>query len=186
MRTVIYTSRFVTTLIIAVFAMTVKAQVKPKVPAVTYHDNIKQPAKITNKVEIKNNIKFNSKILSITKAYLLFDDGSSVPANNKVALNQRVNMILMIKAGWSEREGRVFPGGREIIKLSDGNTVLDSGDVFKPYDESGVSTDDAAYITLKAMITKIDDKKKYVVVNFRVWDKKGIGEVTGSYRLYVE
>ena len=161
------------------------AQVKTKPPVITFKDKAKAPVKIEGREEIKNGIKLNSKILRVRKAYLLFDDGSSVPPDNKVALNQRVNMILMIDNGWSEREGRVFPGGREIIKLSDGKTVLDSEDVFKPYDESGVAPDDAGYITLKAVITKLDDKKKYIVVNFRVWDKKGVGEITGSYRLYI-
>ncbi|MEP6674457.1 MAG: hypothetical protein ABJA78_04860 [Ferruginibacter sp.] len=185
MRTEFYFPRCFLMAVVLLNAVCTTAQLKPKVPAITYKDN-KQPVKLTVATEIKNNIKLNSKTLSVSKAYLLFDDGSSVPATNKIALNQRVNMILVIKSGWSEREGRVFPGGREIIKLSDGKVVLDSDDVFKTYESSGVSSDNAAYITLKAVITKMDDKKKYVIVNFRVWDKKGVGEVTGSYKLYIE
>ena len=152
--------------------------------------NAQQPAKPTPAIpvpviKIKNGIQFTSKVFKVTEAYLLFDDASSVPANNSVALNQRVNLVLRIKSGWAEREGKVFPGGTEQMKTADGKVFLKSVDVFKDYDEIGVTTVDAEYITLKAIINRLDTKNSSVTVSFRVWDKKGVGEITGSYRLFI-
>ncbi|MEJ0103250.1 MAG: hypothetical protein WDO19_12130 [Bacteroidota bacterium] len=41
-------------------------------------------------------------------------------------------------------------------------------------------------ITLSAVINGIDKLYDYFLVSFRVWDKKGTGEVTGSYKLYLK
>jgi hypothetical protein len=101
-------------------------------------------------------------------------------------VNQRVNMRLIIESGWSETDGKVFPGGSEVIKLNTGGVILQSDDLFKAYDETGVSPADARYITLKAIITSMTDKKKYVIVTFRVWDKKSTAEITGSYKLFIK
>jgi hypothetical protein len=134
----------------------------------------------------KNGIKLKAKGLKVSEASLYFDDESSVPQNNKIEVNQRVNMRLIIESGWSEVDGKVFPGGSEIIKLNTGAVVLQSDDLFKAYDETGVSPEDARYITLKAIITSMTDKKKYVIVSFRVWDKKSTAEITGSYKLFIK
>jgi hypothetical protein len=144
--------------------------VKPAVPVSTF----------------KNGIKLKAKGLKVSEASLYFDDESSVPQNNKIEVNQRVNMRLIIESGWSEVNGKVFPGGSEIIKLNTGAVVLESDDLFKAYDETGVSPEDARYITLKAIITSMNDKKKYVIVSFRVWDKKSTAEITGSYKLFIK
>jgi hypothetical protein len=134
----------------------------------------------------KNGIKLKIKGFKVSEASLFFDDGGSVPQNNKIEVNQRVNMRLVIESGWSEIDGKVFPGGSEVIKLNTGAVVLQSEDLFKAYDETGVSPEDAKYITLKAIITSMNDKKKYVIVTFRVWDKKSTAEITGSYKLFIK
>jgi hypothetical protein len=134
----------------------------------------------------KNGIKLKAKGLKVTEAALYFDNETSVPQDNKIELNQRVNMQLIIESGWSEIDGRVYPGGSEVIKLNTGTEILKSDDLFSAYDETGVSPADAKYITLKAIITKMDDKKKYIIVTFRVWDKKSTAEITGSYKLFIK
>jgi hypothetical protein len=135
---------------------------------------------------LKNGIKLRIKGFKVSEASLYFDDGGSVPQNNKIEVNQRVNMRLVIESGWSETDGKVFPGGSEVIKLNTGAVVLESEDLFKAYDETGVSPEDARYITLKAIITSMNDKRKYVIVTFRVWDKKSTAEITGSYKLFIK
>ncbi len=134
----------------------------------------------------KNGIKLKIKGFKVSEASLYFDDESAVPQNNKIEVNQRVNMRLIIESGWSEIDGKVFPGGSEVIKLNTGAVILESEDLFKAYDETGVSPADAKYITLKAIITAMNDKRKYVIVTFRVWDKKSTAEITGSYRLFIK
>jgi hypothetical protein len=136
---------------------------------------------------VENGVKLNVKGFVVKEAYLLFDDASKVPAGNKVDLNQRVTLRIVLNKGFKEIAGKVFPGGTEKIVLSNGETILDSDDLFTAYDSTGVSPDDAKYISLKAVITEIKDKKNYVLVSFRVWDKKtAANEITGSYKLYIK
>ncbi len=142
-------------------------------------------AEIDN-LAIKNGIKFKATGLTVSEAYLFFDDESLVPENNKVTLNQNVNLLLIIEEGWNMPGGRVYPGSKQVLKLNTGVEILNSEELFAAFDETGVSPEDARYITLNAVITELKDKKNYVIVNFRVWDKKGSGEITGSYKLYVK
>ena len=141
---------------------------------------------ITETNLIKNDIRFTSKGFKVSEAYLTFDDESMVPDDNKVALNQNVNMVLIIDKGWTESEGRVYPGSRQVIKLNNGVEILKSEDLFAAFDETGVSPDDARYITLNATVTEIKNKANYVIVNFNVWDKKGSSTISGSYKLYIK
>ncbi|MBC7887334.1 MAG: hypothetical protein H7Z13_05550 [Ferruginibacter sp.] len=134
---------------------------------------------------IKNGIKLKSSGFKISDAYLVFDDETIVPEDNKVELNQHVNMLLIIDEGWTVTGGRVFPGSKQLIRLSNGAEILNSEELFAAFDETGVPPEDARYITLNAVITELKDKKNHVIVNFRVWDKKGNAEITGSYKLFI-
>ena len=112
-----------------------------------------------------NGIKMKIKGFRVKAAALYFDDQTKVPEDNMVDLDQRINLLITIESGWKTVDEKVFPGGSEIIKLNTGYEVLRSDDLFKAYDETGVSPEDAAYITLKAIITKLDDKKKFIIVS---------------------
>jgi len=140
----------------------------------------------TAATSIRNNIQLKSSGLKILEAYLLFDDGKAVPAGNKVELNQRVNMALVIDGGWKVIDGLVYPGASEKITLSNGNVILKEDDLFTSYDSTGVSAEDARHIVLKAVITQIDNKKNYIIVSFKVWDKKGTASVSGSYKFFIK
>ncbi|MEP7107605.1 MAG: hypothetical protein ABI760_06470 [Ferruginibacter sp.] len=147
---------------------------------------VKRPALTTvENNNIKNGIKLKSNGFKVSEAYLVFDDESNVPEGNKVELNQNVNMLLIIDGGWTETGGRVFPGSRQEIKLSGGAKILNTDEMFAAFDVTGVSPEDARYITLNAIITDLKIRKNYVIVNFRVWDKKGKSEINGSYKLYI-
>ena len=135
---------------------------------------------------IKNGIKITSKGFTVSEAYLVLDDESLVPANNKVDINQNVNMVLIIDKGWTESAGRVYPGSKQVLKLSNGVEILNSEDLFAAFDDTGVSTEDARYITLNAVITEMKNKANHVIVNFNLWDKKGTATLSGSYKLYVK
>ncbi|MCW3089689.1 MAG: hypothetical protein JWP81_758 [Ferruginibacter sp.] len=142
-------------------------------------------ASATNNL-IKNGIQLKINGFKVSDAYLMFDDENLVPEDNKVDLNQNVNMILIIEEGWNETGGGVFPGSKQVIKLSNGKEISNSEDLFAAFDETGVSTEEARYITLNAQVTDPKTRKNTVVVNFRVWDKKGAAEITGSYKLYIK
>lgn len=142
-------------------------------------------AKVENNA-IKNGIQLKTKGFLVTDAYLVLDDESILPEGNKVELNQNVNMLLIIDGGWTEKEGRVFPGSKQIVKLSNGVEVSNSGELFEAFDQTGVASADARYITLNAGVPDLKDKKNYAIVNFKVWDKLGSAEISGSYKLYIK
>ncbi|MEO6550176.1 MAG: hypothetical protein ABIN94_19390 [Ferruginibacter sp.] len=131
----------------------------------------------------KNGIRLKATGFKISEAYLVFDDENLVAEGNKVNVGQNVNMVLIIEGGWNETGGRVFPGSSQVIKLNNGKEISNPEDLFAAFDETGVSTEEARYITLNASVTDAKYSKNSVTVNFRVWDKKGSGEITGSYKL---
>ena len=153
----------------------------------------KTPAKVAVKTKpvvmqtkTKNKIQITSSGFKVKEAYLVFDDGTHVPDDNKVDVEQRINMVLIIDEGWKVTDSLVYPGASEKILSSNGSVILNEDDLFKSYEETGVSAADARYITLKAVITKIDNKKNSIIVKFRVWDKKGTSSLTGYYRFFIK
>ena len=134
--------------------------------------------------KIRNNVEFQEKELKVSQAYLQFEDGKLVPDDNKVELKQRVKLKLLID-GWKKENDKVHIGATETITTNDGQTVLKTEDLFADYPD-GVNAEDAGMISLSAVITGIDKLYDYFLVSFHVWDKKGKGEIEGSYKLYLK
>jgi hypothetical protein len=134
--------------------------------------------------KFKNGINISSKGLDVSQAFLLFDDGTLVPEDNKVGVNQQVNLRLIIDGGWKAENGKVSIGASEKIETDKGDVVLNEPDLFQSIGD--VSVQDAGVITLKAVITSIDKLYDHFKVSFKVWDKKGDGSVEGSYKLYIK
>jgi hypothetical protein len=149
----------------------------------TGDDKDKPSAESNSKSKIRNNIQLNAKGLKVEQAFLLLDDGTLVGEDNKVKVNEKVNLRLII-SGWKEENGYVFPEADEKITTSDGDVLVDNKNLFARYD-SGILSKDAEYITLMATITEVNKLFDYFLVSFRVWDKKNNGEITGSYRLHI-
>jgi hypothetical protein len=145
------------------------------------------PVAVLKEQTFKNGITLTAKGFVIQDAYLVFNDRSPVNDSNRVALNQQVNLTLLITEGFKEVKGKVFPGGSEQILWSNGEKLVESGDVFKLYDSSGVSKINANAIVLKAVITELNDKRDWVTISFKVWDKKNVAnEINGTYKLYIK
>lgn len=132
-----------------------------------------------------NGITMNIKGFKVSEAGLYFEDGTKVPEDNTVELNQKVMLYAVLDSGYKVVGGKVFPGSSERIVLSNGYEVLKTDDLFEAYSE-GVKAEDGKYITLKAMMTQIDDKSMEITVSFKIWDKKGPGNITGSYKLHIK
>lgn len=135
--------------------------------------------------KIKNGIQINQNGLSVSQAFLLFEDGTRVPEDNTVQINQQISLRLIME-GWKDKDGKVFPGASETILTNEGDTVLAEPDLFESYAQTGVDKKDAEYITLFATITKLDKLYDYFTVQFRLWDKQSNAETTGSYKLYIK
>jgi hypothetical protein len=139
----------------------------------------------THSSKIRNGIELHTKgELDVSQAFLLFDDGSLVPASNQAGVNQNVNLRLIIEDGFTESNGKVEIGASERIETNTGQLLLNEQDLFKDLGE--IEAARAKMLTLKAVITRMDKLYDYFVVSFRVWDKKGNGEVNGSYKLYIQ
>ena len=179
--------RLVTAIILLLTANTITAQ-KPVVKkAVSVAKKPTSNAVAPAEKIFDNGITLKIKGFSVAKAYLIYNDETLVPAANKIALNEQVNVRIVLEKGFKEEDGKVFPGGTETIVLSTGEKILESDDLFAAYDITGVNPADAKYLTFKAVITEMRDKTKFITVSFRVWDKKSkANEITGSYKLYIK
>ena len=135
--------------------------------------------------KIRNGIELKSKgDLKVSQAFLLFEDGTLVPSSNEAKVNQEVNLRLIIEDGFTKKNGMVEIGASEKIETNTGQVLLDEKDLFANLGEIEAARAEA--LTLKAVITRLDKLYDYFLVSFRVWDKKGSGEVTGSYKLYIQ
>ena len=135
--------------------------------------------------KIRNGIEINTKgNLKVSQAFLLFEDGTLVPPSNEAKVNQPVNLRLIIEEGFAESNGMVEIGASEKIETNTGQVLLNEPDLFKDLGE--IEANRAKMLSLKAVITQIDKLYDYFLVSFRVWDKKGNGEITGAYKLRIQ
>ncbi len=134
--------------------------------------------------KIRNDIQLNAKDVKVSQAFLLYEDGTLVPATNETNVNEPVKLRLVIDEGWKQNAGKVSLGASERIETNDGLLVLDEKDLFK--DIASIDTSDAHFVTLTANISRVDKLYDYFLVSFRVWDKNGTGEINGSYKLYIK
>jgi uncharacterized protein YprB with RNaseH-like and TPR domain len=103
-------------------------------------------------------------------------------AKNEAALGERIYVIVELDTGWVKENKKSFIGASERISTSAGKVVVSADDIFKDYETTGLDPEDAKFIKLSAVITQADPGVDDFVVNFRLWDKKGSGEVKGKYK----
>jgi hypothetical protein len=100
---------------------------------------------------------------------------------NEVKVGDYIYLVLQVDTGWTKIDGKSFIGASEKILTARGRTVVEAEDIFKDSEETGFSAEDASYIRLSAVITQADNGVNKFEVHFRVWDKKGPGELKGTY-----
>ena len=130
---------------------------------------------------ISNDIDLDVTGIKLKKAYLV--DANEKPlAINEAALGERIYVIVELDTGWVKENKKSFIGASERISTSAGKVVVSADDIFKDYETTGLDPEDAKFIKLSAVITQADPGVDDFVVNFRLWDKKGSGEVKGKYK----
>jgi hypothetical protein len=117
----------------------------------------------------------------ISSAYLTNEAGSLVSPQNLVQPGEAVYLNLVIEKGWVAENGRIAPGASQIITTDKGEKVSETGDLFA--DTPDLPVAEGKQLQLKTIITKSRPDIRYFIVRFRLWDKKGNGEVQGTYRL---
>ncbi len=134
---------------------------------------------------IKNDIDLDATGVKVKEAYLL-DDSRNLLSVNEVKEGEKIRCVVILDTGWTKYDGKSYIGASEKIISGSGDVVLDEPDLFKDYSESGVSAKDAGVLSVIGTITRkemgMDDYK----VQFRMWDKKGSGEVKGSFKFKVK
>jgi hypothetical protein len=133
---------------------------------------------------ITNGIALQTTGVKVDRAFLLYDNSTLVPPDNKTTEGRAIKLRLIIKDGWVEEDGQVSLGASEIIRTDKGQVVLDEKDLFAAAPLLDARA--AKAITLTATISKLGRQHSHFIVSFRVWDKRGGGELKGNYKLLVE
>jgi hypothetical protein len=129
---------------------------------------------------IKNDIDVDATGVKVKEVYLVDADYNPL-AENKAGIGEKIYVIIKMDTGWVKEKGKSFIGASEKILTSSGRVVVSADDIFKEQEETGLDAKDTKVISLSALITQADPGINNFEVRFRVWDKKGAGEVKGKY-----
>jgi hypothetical protein len=134
---------------------------------------------------IKNDIDIEASNVKVKAAYLM-DEDAQYKEKNTAKLNEKVILTIELDTGWTKHNGKTFLGASEQILDKDGTVVLDAQDLFSNLDEQGLESKAAYNINLSAFIESAEPGYEEFTVKFKVWDKKGNGEVRGKYKFKIE
>ncbi|MEO6252716.1 MAG: hypothetical protein ABIO79_05395 [Ferruginibacter sp.] len=138
-----------------------------------------------NGATIKNDIELEATGVKLKEAYVV-DEANNVLTENATKVGEKIYLVIKLDTGWVKENGKSFLGASERISTSAGSVVVNADDIFKDYEITGVDAADAKVITLSALITEAKAGVEDFVVQFRVWDKKGSGEVKGKYKFKIK
>ena len=145
------------------------------VKTVTSNDNT-----TLNGAIIKNDIDVDATGVKVKEVYLVDADYKPL-AENKARVGEKIHIVIKMDTGWVKENGKSFIGASERILTSAGRVVVSADDIFKEQELTGLDPEDTKVISLSAIITQADPGVNDFEVQFRVWDKKGAGEVKGKY-----
>ena len=146
-----------------------------KIKTVTSKDNT-----TLNGAIIKNDIDVDATGVKVKEVYLVDADYKPL-AENKARVGEKIHIVIKMDTGWVKENGKSFIGASERILTSAGRVVVSADDIFKEQELTGLDPEDTKVISLSAIITQADPGVNDFEVQFRVWDKKGAGEVKGKY-----
>jgi len=137
-----------------------------------------------NGAVIKNDIEVEATAVKVKQVYLL-DANKNLLEENVTGIGEKIYVVIKTDTGWVKESGRSFIGASERISTSAGRVIVDAADVFSDYETSGTPAGDAGLISLSAVITEADPGLENFTVQFRVWDKRGNGEIKGKYKFRI-
>ncbi|MBL0267450.1 MAG: hypothetical protein IPP99_01865 [Chitinophagaceae bacterium] len=147
----------------------------------------KTTPKVKDEMLLYNGIELDARNIKVSTAYLVTNDdkGDRIDDDNVVDLEKGVKLILLIKEGWKEIEGKVWLDASMLVTNSSSETVLEKENMFAKFGEEGVSAEDAKTIGLSVNFKGWDSAKPDTyTVRFKVSDQKGDASLEGSYKLY--
>ena len=155
-------------------------QKKDKTVSQRTHDPVNQDGAM-----LYNGISLTWHNVKISKAYLVFNNNDSVPADNIIDFTSPVRAMIQVDSGWVEENGRVFLDASEKITTESGRVIAEQQDLYKDAYPDGVDAETAKKIWLMADIHPARSSISFDVA-FSVRDKKGAGYIEGSYKLYTK
>lgn len=132
----------------------------------------------------KENVVLNAKGVTVSDYYLATEDGQRI-TDNTVRLGEKVTLFI-IGAKFEVVDGKSFIGISERITTDNGTEILNAPDLFAKYDDTGILPAMTEQLKIKANISETRPDIQYFVVEYRVWDKKGDGEITGNFKFKVK
>lgn len=141
-------------------------------------------AQTNSRAQILNGITVHeSGGLVISRAFLATESGELLNARNLLSAGETVYLNLIVAQGWMAENGFVSLGASQTITTDKGEPVLSSPDLFAGHAQ--VEEAKAGQIRLKTVLTNSRSDTRTFVVSYRVWDKNGGGEVSGSFQLHL-
>lgn len=130
---------------------------------------------------IKNDIDLEVTGVKLKEAYLVNADNNEL-TENITRVGEKIYLVIKVDTGWVKENDKSFIGASERILTSGGRVVISADDIFKDYETTGLDAVDAKVIRLSAVITEAGTGLEDFKVEFRLWDKKGSGEIKGKYK----
>jgi len=135
----------------------------------------------------KDKIIYLANGFKVSRAYLSLDAEAKkeIPADYKAGIGEKIFLQLVIDSGWVNENGRIYPGIYERVESDDKKHLFVEDDMMKATPE-GVDAKDGWLVSIMAVLNTTDTHYEYFNVDFRVWDKKGTSNITGSYKLHLK
>ncbi|MBL7726589.1 MAG: hypothetical protein JNM68_02840 [Dinghuibacter sp.] len=135
-----------------------------------------------------NNIALNTTGgVKVHRAFLTNDKNERIAEGNFIEPNKYTYLKVIIDSGWTETNGRCYLGASQKITTDGGKVLLDEPDLFESLGVDGASAEDAKIISL-SVILKVPPNAppSGFNVEYRIWDKKGEGSISGQYKIFTK
>jgi hypothetical protein len=150
-----------------------------KIQTSSFPDN-----KVLKAPVIKNNIELEVTGVKLKEAYLT-DANNNLLMENVARAGEKIYLVIITDTGWTKEKGKSFIGAAQRILTSGGKVLVDSADIFKRNEKTGLNSTDCQLINVLYNCECPGSKKDYVG-QFRIWDKKGAGEIKGEFKFKIE
>jgi len=134
--------------------------------------------------DLSTGLKLSNNGLSYTEGYLSMDNAKL--SSNEFPLNKVVYLFFDGVEGFTEAEGKVYPGASLVITDEMDNKILEVADLFEQYAESGLSIEDSKSISLSITTGNPMEAGKKYLWKSKIWDKKGQGTIEAESEFVVK
>lgn len=136
------------------------------------------------KKDFGTGITVNNDGLSYGDYYLSVNDVKL--DNSEVNYGDKVYLVFSGVEGFSEVEGKVFPGAAMQVTDRDGKIVLQEKDLFAAYDQEGVDPVSASDLSVSLLVGDPMIAGESYDWKVKFWDKKSPGEINAELQVKVK